>query len=113
MSSNDISAQIAIEFGSIAETLKEIETIIQRADSGNLLQMFCDNREEESSLPRLLDETLFVKLTSLRKFRHVVFHGYSTKFEWEPLRGSLCTIAEIVQAFEKRADEALTISRRR
>jgi len=151
MNKDDISAQIAIEFKSIEETIEAIEDILKRASSGkvhpsdaaagatylsqcyngienilkrlvrffeaklpdgpswhaDLLLMFCNNREIETSLPKLLDDDLFLKLTSLRKFRHVVFHGYSIKFEWEPVKENLRAIADTIQVFKKCLDKEI------
>jgi hypothetical protein len=151
MNKDDISAQVAIEFKSIEETIRAIDDILKRASSGkvhpsdatagatylsqcyngienilkrlvrffeatlpdgpnwhaDLLMMFCDNRETETPVPRLLDDDLFLKLTSLRKFRHVVFHGYSIKFEWEPVKENLHSIAGVVRSFKERLDKVL------
>jgi hypothetical protein len=38
------------------------------------------------TLPRLFDEELAAALVSFRKFRHVVFHGYSFRLDWSRLR---------------------------
>lgn len=73
----------------------------------DLLLMFCDNRKSDTPVPRLLDERLFLKLTGLRKFRHVVFHGYSIKFEWDPVKENLLAIADIVRSFKKRLDKVI------
>jgi hypothetical protein len=73
----------------------------------DLLLMFCDNREVDTPVPRLLDEHLFLKLTSLRKFRHVVFHGYSIKFEWDPVKENLQAITGTIRSFKKRLDTVI------
>jgi hypothetical protein len=148
MNKDEISAQVAIEFRSIEETIGAIDDILKRASSGkvhpsdatagatylsqcyngienilkrmvrffeatlpdgpywhaDLLMMFYDNREVDTPVPRLLDEHLFLKLTSLRKFRHVVFHGYSIKFEWDLVKENLQAIADTVRSFKKRLD---------
>src|SRR5271157_2191478 len=151
MNKGDISAQVAIEFRSIEETIRAIDDILKRASSGkvhpsdaaagatylsqcyngienilkrmvcffeetlpdgpswhaDLLLMFYDKREVDTLVPRLLDEQLFLKLTSLRKFRHVVFHGYAIKFEWDSVKENLHAIAGTVQSFKKRLDKVI------
>ncbi len=78
----------------LAQFYNGIENILKRIAKGKevtlpkseqwhreLFLMFCDNGHKE--LPVLFEGSLVSDMTAFRKFRHVVFHGYSFTLDWE------------------------------
>jgi hypothetical protein len=63
-----------------------------------LFRSFCDPPEEK--LPLLFSKQLDDKLSSFRKFRHVVHHGYGFKLDWVILKPGIDGINDIFQDFK-------------
>lgn len=70
-----------------------------------LFRSFCDPPEEK--LPLLFSRQLDDKLSSFRKFRHVVHHGYGFKLEWEILKPGIDGINEIFNEFKTVVQKVL------
>ncbi len=66
-----------------------------------LIGMFNDSDGHDPSLPILADANLFPLLTMLRKFRHIVAHGYAVTFDKETVIGTLCLADDVVGRFKK------------
>jgi hypothetical protein len=64
----------------------------------DLFNRFCSPPEEP--LPPLFDDTLITDMTGLRKFRHVVHHGYGFQLDWERLVGGMNRIEDIFEQFK-------------
>lgn len=76
-----------------------------------LVGMFKDGEGHDTRLPVLADTGLFPLLTTLRKFRHTVAHGYSVAFDKDTVLGTLRladntirTFKQLVYAFVEQAE---------
>jgi len=54
----------------------------------SLLAMFSE-KEAHPELPVLFDEPFYLRLTELRRFRHVAIHGYGLALQWDLVREAL------------------------
>jgi len=66
-----------------------------------LVGMFQAGEDRDPRLPELADASLFPLLTTLRKFRHVVAHGYAVTFDREAVLGTLRLADGAVERFKK------------
>ena len=69
-----------------------------------LLKMF---RQKTGTPLGILDETLFSKLSLMRKFRHVVFHGYGFNLDREMVAAALNDAPTVVSDFLSALDSYL------
>ena len=53
-------------------------------------------------LPALLDEPLATAMASFRKFRHVVYHGYSTQLDWSRMREGMESVEAVFLRFKAK-----------
>jgi uncharacterized protein YutE (UPF0331/DUF86 family) len=51
-----------------------------------------------------IDEKLFEQLALMRRFRHVVHHGYGFKLSWESIQTAMKESREIVEDFVAAAN---------
>lgn len=72
----------------------------------NLFRSFCD--PPEGKLPLLFSKQLDDKLSSFRKFRHVVHHGYGFKLDWVILKPGIDGINDIFKEFKKVVGKVLS-----
>lgn len=93
----------------IAQCYTGIENVMKRIAryhgaavfSGNdwhieLLKMF---RSGNSTLPALLDDSLFNELSLMRKFRHVVMHNYGFTLDWDMVKSASESTPSVVERF--------------
>jgi len=66
-----------------------------------LVGMFQAGEDRDTRLPELADASLFPLLTTLRKFRHVVAHGYAVTFDRETVLGTLRLADDTLERFKK------------
>jgi len=60
-----------------------------------------------NNLPVLFSESDSVKYSSIRKFRHYFFHGYSHTIKWEWLKEGLSDIGNIYTQFKLNIEKYL------
>ena len=63
-----------------------------------LFKRFCS--PSYSPLPPLFDDDLASALAPLRKFRHVVHHGYGFQLEWSRMKEGISTIEALFLRFK-------------
>lgn len=66
----------------------------------DLFKRFC--MPPFTPLPALLDEPLAIALASFRKFRHVVFHGYSTQLDWNRMHEGMKCVEDVFLRFKSQ-----------
>jgi len=71
-----------------------------------LFRSFCDPPEEK--LPLLFSKQLEDRLSSFRKFRHVVHHGYGFKLDWSILKPGIDGINDIFKVFKMVVGKVLS-----
>jgi uncharacterized protein YutE (UPF0331/DUF86 family) len=104
------ASYIAQCYGGIESILKRIvrDQNIDLPSGGEwhieLLKMF---RQREGALLGILNETLFSKLSLMRKFRHVVFHGYGFNLDREMVTAALEDAPIVVLDFLSALDSYL------
>ncbi|MEW5818505.1 MAG: hypothetical protein AB1798_24330 [Spirochaetota bacterium] len=64
----------------------------------DLFNMFSD--PPTPPLPLLFDKEFKASLTSFRKFRHLVHHGYGVQLEWDRMLPGIVAIEEVFQKFK-------------
>ncbi len=68
-----------------------------------LLKRLCE--PPYAPLPMLFDKSHEEEFTALRKFRHVVHHGYAFQLEWENMNDGVERIGETFRYFLTRVNE--------
>lgn len=63
-----------------------------------LFNRFCS--PSSKGLPILFDESLALAIAPYRKFRHVVFHGYGFKLDWNRMKEGLENIDNVYSRFK-------------
>ena len=71
-----------------------------------IFNRFCSPPNE--SLPVLFSDALITDMTGLRKFRHVVHHGYGFQLDWERLVDGMIKIEAIFEQFKSTVLEELS-----
>jgi len=66
-----------------------------------LIGMFQAGDVHDTRLPILVDSRLFPLLTTLRKFRHTVAHGYAIAFDRETVLGTLRLADDTIEWFKQ------------
>ncbi len=105
----------------LAQFYNGVENILKRIAKGKsvnlpkseqwhreLFLMFCANGHNE--LPVLFEGTLVSDMTAFRKFRHVVFHGYSFTLDWEIIAAGAARIDTIYNNFKRALQKSGLIS---
>ncbi|OIP31776.1 MAG: hypothetical protein AUK23_06060 [Deltaproteobacteria bacterium CG2_30_43_15] len=73
----------------------------------DLFKRFCS--PPYKSLPVLFDETLALAMSSFRKFRHVVYHGYGFQMDWSRMQEALDSIDDVFNRFKTRLQDYLQV----
>jgi hypothetical protein len=60
--------------------------------------------EPHARLPLLFDRDLGLVLSSFRKFRHVVHHGYGFQLDWERIREGICAVEDVFSQVRARVE---------
>jgi len=63
--------------------------------------------EPHARLPLLFDRDLGLILSSYRKFRHVVHHGYGFQLDWERIREGISRLEEVFSGVRSRLETYL------
>jgi len=97
----------------IAQFYNGIENILKRISHFNVIPLpkgeawhielfkrFCS--PPYKNLPVLFDEDLALLMASYRKFRHVFYHGYSFRLEWDRLKEGIEKIEDVFTQFRTR-----------
>lgn len=97
----------------LAQCYSGIENILKRITKYNsvplpsgsfwhveLIGMFSDGDGRDIRLPLLVDALLFPTLTTLRKFRHTVAHGYAVSFDRETVMQTLPLAERAINQFK-------------
>lgn len=98
------SAYIAQFYNGVENTLKrlsrfyEIPLPTSSAWHIDLFRHFCFPPKEP--LPLLFDDALIADMTGLRKFRHVVHHGYGFQLDWERLVEGMKKIESVFERYK-------------
>lgn len=67
-----------------------------------LFKWFCN--PPVNNLPVLFSETDSLKYSSIRKFRHYFFHGYSRTIKWEWIKEGVSDIDDMFREFNLKID---------
>jgi len=100
------SAYLAQFYNGVENILKRISVFfnepLPKGDTWHidLFTRFC--LPSEKPLPVLFDESLKMDLTAMRKFRHVVHHGYGFLLDWTRLLDGINKIEDIFNRFRTR-----------
>lgn len=68
-----------------------------------LTNMF--NNNATKPLPILIDDSIINDISSIRKFRHFVIHGYAFQIEWKQIKSSVERIDSIYHHFKNNVSE--------
>jgi len=66
----------------------------------DLFTRFCSPPYE--TLPALFDDSLASDLAPFRRFRHVVYHGYSFELDWSRMQEGVAGVEDIFLRFKSR-----------
>ena len=98
------SAYLAQFYNGVENTLKRLSRFyeIPLPTSStwhiDLFRRFC--APPEKPLPLLFDEALITDMTGLRKFRHVVHHGYGFQLDWVRLVEGMKKIESVFERYK-------------
>ncbi len=63
----------------------------------DLFKLFC--KPSHKPLPELFDEPLTATMSTFRKFRHVVYHGYGFQLDWSRMQEGMSGIEDAFHKF--------------
>ena len=98
------SAYLAQFYNGVENTLKRLskfyEVPLPTSSTWHidLFRCFCSPPKEP--LPLLFDDALITDMTGLRKFRHVVHHGYGFQLDWERLVEGMKKIESVFERYK-------------
>lgn len=69
----------------------------------SLLKNFKTTKNKDA-LPNLFDDDLYTKINIMRRFRHVVLHGYSFQLEWKDIRRALYETPDLIAVVFERIE---------
>lgn len=98
------AAFIAQFYGGVENILKRVSRYhrvpIPSGDTWHLdlFVRFC--KPSYAPLPVLFDESLATGMSSFRKFRHVVYHGYGFQLDWSRMQDGMTSIENIFLMFK-------------
>lgn len=98
------AAFLAQFYGGIENILKRISKFysipLPTGDTWHmdLFKRFC--APSHTPLPGLFDELLSFDLAPFRKFRHVVYHSYGFKIQWERMKEGIANIENVWARFK-------------
>lgn len=72
-----------------------------------LAERFTERDSSEYGLPVLLTAEIVAPMTILRRFRHVIMHGYAMNLDWERMRQNVELIPHIFPIFHATLNEYL------
>ncbi len=64
----------------------------------DLFKRFC--APPYKPFPILFDESLVLSMAPYRKFRHVVYHGYGVRLDWNSMREGIVNIKDVFSKFK-------------
>lgn len=70
-----------------------------------LFRRFCN--PPYCSLPLLFDEKLAAEMAPYRKFRHVVYHSYGFRMDWERMSAGIEHTGDVFSSFKAKLTEYL------
>jgi len=71
----------------------------------DLFKRFC--APSYDPLPALFDERLAATMSTFRKFRHVVYHGYGFQLDWSRMQEGMAGIEDVFHKFKSILDKYL------
>jgi hypothetical protein len=71
----------------------------------DLFKRFC--RPSQEPLPELFDDSLATTMSTFRKFRHVVFHGYGFQLDWSRMQEGMSGLEDAFRKFSAALDTSL------
>ncbi|OGU13809.1 MAG: hypothetical protein A2X61_14230 [Ignavibacteria bacterium GWB2_35_12] len=72
-----------------------------------LFKRFCS--PQYLSLPVIFDDYLKEELANYRRFRHFVFHGYSSRITWDILCDGIKEVDKVYKNFKLKLNEILNL----
>jgi hypothetical protein len=72
-----------------------------------LADRFTAERHAEYGLPLLLPSEIVAPMTILRRFRHVIMHGYAMNLDWERMRVNIELIPRVFPVFQSATETML------
>lgn len=75
-----------------------------------LLKLF-KTTKKKNLLPSLFDGDLYTKINIMRKFRHLVLHGYSFQLEWKHARRALRETPDLMAAVLERIENYILMEK--
>jgi hypothetical protein len=71
----------------------------------DLFKRFC--RPSQEPLPALFDDSLATTMSTFRKFRHVVYHGYGFQLDWSRMQEGMSGLEDAFRKFSAALDKSL------
>lgn len=76
-----------------------------------LLKLF-KTTKKKNLLPSLFNDDLYTKINIMRKFRHLVLHGYSFQLEWKYIRRALYETPDLIAVVLERIENYVKIKKK-
>jgi hypothetical protein len=99
----------------LKRTSKYYHVILPKSEQwhSELAERFTAEHHAQYGLPLLLTPQIIAAVTILRRFRHVIIHGYAMNLDWERMKINVALIPETFPPFRRAVEEFLDHERLR